>query len=522
MIIITSAAYVDSEFRSEVGKLPPVMLPVGNKRLLEYQVDILREKLPDECIFLTLPDDYSLSIKDVCFIERHHIVVVQIPGNIPLSDSILFAVNYIGKYDNDLFLLHGDTLIYDLPVGKDIVAISSTNNDYEWEVVDENLCEEVVWSGYFTFSDIRKLAKCLTVSLGDFSRAMKMYHGDSKVHYKEVMEWYDFGHINNYFISRSKMPSKRFFNKITVDGGVITKSSAIKEKIIYEKKWFESVPEKMKIYTPQIIGFGVNNCGESYYKLEYMSYMPLNEIFVHALNPPFFWYKIFGHLKIFLMDCVQSYVEMNENACDVNVIEDSASLLVNKTKRRLMDYVADSEVDFDAPVEINGIEFSSLNYVVNDCISRIGSDSSVVGVFHGDLCLSNILYDFRGDKIKVIDPRAMDSKGRFSYLGDLKYDLAKLNHSIIGLYDHIVSGGYDLKVNHNEFKFDILIDDRIKEIQSYYIETMSFMGITPKDLMPDTILLFFSMLPLHSDDCDRQNAFIANALRLYQKYMVTN
>ena len=77
-------------------------------------------------------------------------------------------------------------------------------------------------------------------------------------------------------------------------------------------------------------------------------------------------------------------------------------------------------------------------------------------------------------------------------------------------------------MNHNEFKFDILIDDRIKEIQSYYIETMSFMGITPKDLMPDTILLFFSMLPLHSDDCDRQNAFIANALRLYQKYMVTN
>ena len=33
-----------------------------------------------------------------------------------------------------------------------------------------------------------------------------------------------------------------------------------------------------------------------------------------------------------------------------------------------------------------------------------------------------------------------------------------------------------------------------------------------------SVLLFFSMLPLHSDDTQRQLAFLANAYRIYDLY----
>ena len=43
MILITSAAYVVPGIRNELGMLPPTLLPIGNKRLLEIQVSQLRK-----------------------------------------------------------------------------------------------------------------------------------------------------------------------------------------------------------------------------------------------------------------------------------------------------------------------------------------------------------------------------------------------------------------------------------------------------------------------------------------------
>jgi hypothetical protein len=68
----------------------------------------------------------------------------------------------------------------------------------------------------------------------------------------------------------------------------VTKSSADKRKILAERRWFEEIPSAIKLYTPSIIGYGSLESGEQYYKVEYFSSIPLNEVFVHGLNPPFF------------------------------------------------------------------------------------------------------------------------------------------------------------------------------------------------------------------------------------------
>ena len=56
MILIASAAYVNSEFQIEFGKLPPAFLPVGNRRLFERQIELL----PVSYTHLTLPTIYSV------------------------------------------------------------------------------------------------------------------------------------------------------------------------------------------------------------------------------------------------------------------------------------------------------------------------------------------------------------------------------------------------------------------------------------------------------------------------------
>ena len=61
MIFIPSAAYVNSEFQLEFGKFPPAFLPIANKRLYKYQLEVIKTHFPNEKILISLPDDFSIS-----------------------------------------------------------------------------------------------------------------------------------------------------------------------------------------------------------------------------------------------------------------------------------------------------------------------------------------------------------------------------------------------------------------------------------------------------------------------------
>ena len=125
----------------------------------------------------------------------------------------------------------------------------------------------------------------------------------------------------------------------------------------------------------------------------------------------------------------------------------------------------------------------------------------------------------------MIDPRGLDYYGDESHVGDVRYDLAKLSHSIMGLYDHIIAGSYELSFelfkDYGVFDFDIHISESVHDIQKIFTSKLFLGKIKYRDVMPATILLFFSMLPLHSDNPNRQIAFLANAMRLYslRKFM---
>ena len=142
---------------------------------------------------------------------------------------------------------------------------------------------------------------------------------------------------------------------------------------------------------------------------------------------------------------------------------------------------------------------------------------------HGDFCLSNILYDSRSNRLKVIDPRGISGDGEFTIYGDQKYDIAKLAHSFIGLYDLIIAGNYRIEVDSHGVKTIIFdLDNRMKMIQELFISKILCKTSPSEEIMPLVILLFLSMLPMHADSADRQEAMLLNAGRLFKTYVLSD
>jgi hypothetical protein len=134
---------------------------------------------------------------------------------------------------------------------------------------------------------------------------------------------------------------------------------------------------------------------------------------------------------------------------------------------------------------------------------------------HGDFCFSNILYNGRLRRIKVIDPRG-SAGGAASLWGDTRYDMAKFAHSIIGRYDQIIAGRCKVRRSDRDFgvEFEPLAAQTWLE-DAWADVVIDGLGGASMQVRAAMTGLFLSAPPLHAERPDRQQAFIANALRLY-------
>ena len=119
-------------------------------------------------------------------------------------------------------------------------------------------------------------------------------------------------------------------------------------------------------------------------------------------------------------------------------------LFTEKTKSRILKYAQAENFDLSHRLSLNGKSLPSINDIIDDLDVDIEKDSiNSTSIMHGDFCFSNILYDFKSQSIKVIDPRGLSGDGKEqSIYGDLRYDVAKLAHSVIGKYDFIIAGRF--------------------------------------------------------------------------------
>ena len=136
-------------------------------------------------------------------------------------------------------------------------------------------------------------------------------------------------------------------------------------------------------------------------------------------------------------------------------------------------------------------------------------------VMHGDFCFSNILYDLRARRIRVLDPRGFVTPGRASLYGSALYDLGKLAHSVVGRYDELIAGRYALAGGAEGLDLTFAAPERpwMRDMLGG-VRAGGVGGLDPA-VQAVMVSLFLAMPPLHADRPDRQKAFIANALRLF-------
>lgn len=333
--------------------------------------------------------------------------------------------------------------------------------------------------------------------------------------YRVTNHWLDVGNSDHLQDARKKLLQSRSFNTLSLDQnrGTITKRSTYTSKFYDEINYFKLLPDNLSVYFPRVL----SNCNlpnEQHITMEYYAYPTLADLFLFEEMPIAVWRKIFSRLK-FICDDFSQYSYGKDSGT-------AQAIYVEKNITRLESYLAAA----DGPAAIflkadrfrvNGITVPSPQVVIDvskPLLSKIATDTMWTPI-HGDLCFSNILCEPDSCLIKLIDPRG--SFGKQGVLGDIRYDIAKLAHSIIGRYDFIVNDLFSVTVTGpGEISLDLPFRADMKPIIDEF-EAVFLEPTKRSELLLITAWLFLSMLPLHSDNPRRQLAMLATGLKIFSE-----
>lgn len=509
MIFITSAKYVNPELQSEFGKIPPSFLPLGGKRLYEYQAKLFENSR--EKIVLSLPESFEISKSDKKKLDFLGVTILQVPDGLSLGESVVYCVNMNLPLDQSLQILHGDTYLENIRMEINSLSVAKVDSNYDWTYLAQNNIPEFeiknnfkdinnfILCGYFNIEKPYIFIQSIVKMKYSFIEGLKLY---SKSYAFEVVEnksWLDFGLVSNYFHSKKAITTERAFNSLLIENGFVRKSSDMLGKLDGEINWFRTFPKEHSLYIPRFFA-----CEDGLsYKTEYLYSNTLSELFVFGKLPLHIWNKIFQSLKIFL-DKLHTY-----KSPDKQINFDYKF----KTLQRIKQFANESKIDLDNTWTYNNEQMPSLNTIINDLDNYLPKGTTL-SFIHGDFCFSNVMYDFKSGEIKTFDPRGIDFDAKVTPYGDIIYDFAKLMHSVVGLYDFVIAKFYECSVSEYTIKYEIDINEEIVSIQKLFFEIFGFKN--KEEIYGVMIHLFLSMLPLHNDDKDKQNALLANMFRLYK------
>lgn len=326
--------------------------------------------------------------------------------------------------------------------------------------------------------------------------------------------WYDLGHIATHADSiRSRMLS-RAFNSVRYDNqrDLIIKSSNKDNRLNQEKDYIQSLPTNIKRHFPLLLEN--YSFADSTIEMEAFPFQNLAELYLHWDIGPNAWISIFERLSNIQSEFSSAYPKVSGS---------SAWLYSDKLLSRFnsLTQIKGSDSWWEASFKINGRTYRSVCSYVDELTTHLKSieNNSMLHLIHGDFCFNNILCEPIYSAIRLIDPRGerVPSMPLPVGFGDSRYDFAKLSHSISGHYDAIIN---------NIFKIDFKTSSDL-ELQIYSPPNQSFLeqifyeillppSLNISELRLLTSSLFFSMLPLHSEDPCRQLALAYRGMDMFE------
>lgn len=305
----------------------------------------------------------------------------------------------------------------------------------------------------------------------------------------------------------------RFFNSLSGTEYTVTKSSTDKIKMKKEYTYYHLLPDEMKIWC--ILPYNFQEFEDhASYTMERLGITDMAIRWVHhAISPrefERFLNKIFFYFTHRTKkEICQEVYKTNQNKLFIVKVEERIEQLKNVEGYKEIAHYISSGTRFSDIDEIFSWYKSLYQTIVNNI-----SLPSIAVIGHGDPCFSNILYDMDTETLKLIDPKGALTEEELWV--DPFYDIAKLSHSICGLYDFFNNGLYSISLDEN-MNFSLVIDQEDKEQQIYqelFQKKLEENNISYLLVRIYESSLFLSMLPLHMDNPKKVFAFILNAIRI--------
>jgi hypothetical protein len=541
LVLLPTARLVPTELQTEFGPIPSCMIPIDSRPALHY---ILERYVENGYESLVAIHDRPERVID--YLERHpglRARTVDVGPTRCLGETVLVALRSLATLPESLVINFADTFVGDDLVGDDVVVCADVADAFRWTTFKTDSAERITsirdkdqakspaasyrtFVGVFKIADARRFGEVIAERLDSdspldpFYEAVRAYYNgvdpDGR-RFQRAADWRDFGHLDTYTKTKQAFfLNRRWFNDVQIDAerGIVRKSSSEADKLIDEIRWYQQLPDSLQHIAPRI--FRYETADRPSVEMEFYGYPALNDVYLFGECDRGIWERILDALGRFLAELGRHRLEPRAPDTLVNAMR---QMYEKKTRARL-ESVRDVEClrpFWTERLTINGRACLGLDAAL-ELLPRIAGELDLYSVdhftvIHGDLCLSNVLWDRRTGIVRVVDPRG--SFGGFDIHGDPRYDLAKLSHSFEGHYDFFVNDLYDLEwsadglscsphlsAGHRHLR--VLIEawlDRIcggRRHQVRYIES----------------LLFLSMVPLHSDRAKAQQAFLARGLEL--------
>ena len=510
------------------------MTPVNGKSVIAWILDQLIEQSIRDIILVLREDDLQLSeFVSFCYAEKLNLKLAPLSKSISILDSCL-----AGLQKSDLSrptqIILGDTLIKDAPLfGSDAVYIQEVKDSARWCLVDH---DEHGIINKFIEKDPTYSGKCLALcghyfisNAEAFSVAVQeaMDAGETElsqafIRYPKALmaveskQWYDFGNIDKYYLSKKSLLQSRYFNKLNINPtlNTITKFSVNGDKLNDELNWNLSLPDDLKVLAPRVITSDLNDKGFSL-TTEYYGYPALSEYFLFGKLSLDQWNSIFEYL----FDILRLFKNYSAPA-DKESLHYIYSVKPFERITQAIEKADDPELKSlltRETININGVEFPGILSNMENMKEpwSILEDIDEFQIMHGDFCLSNILFDFHNQIIRLIDPKGnFKEKGIY---GDARYDIAKLRHSVSGLYDYITSELFRLEYNDRSISFEFFPISGQVDISELLDQFIVDAGYDLAEIKLIESSLFVSMIPLHQENVSRQVMMLARAVQLCQE-----
>lgn len=527
--LILTAAKADITICEVFGDLPSGLIPVNGKPIIFYILQQMHDNgIQDIFIGVDYKKDELIEIVNLYFSTKLNIQYIFTDKNKAPGNSLLTLLKNV-KSDNIIINL-GDTYIknFDLRSQRDVLVVS---NDFlseeKWATVkvqnnsivkfnDKEKADNndlYVICGLYIISDASILRKFKTNNNIQITHIIDFYLKYKVLNIVKTSEWLDFGHIDKYYISKKRLIQSREFNSLEFDDlfGTITKRSLNTEKFIAEIKWQLNLPKKLQALAPRVLDYEIGT--NPYVTMEFYSYPTLAEIWLFS--------ELNDKIYFTIIDKLFAILELFKRHQKVVLIDDYIDMYYIKTIKRL------SDIDNGDLIRLMQTEYISINnkklknwiLLKDEILKKIQNlyNENDNCFIHGDFCLSNILYDLRSGIVRLIDPRGIWGSTKN---GDIKYDIAKLRHSICGDYDYIVNDLFKIdfvSISTADIKYTLFNADR-EAVKAYFDKRLEKVYDINQIKFIEG-LLFLSMVSLHKDSHHRQLLMYLKAIELLNEVL---